>query len=311
MHRLQLRVRAIAGIAQAIIRQRQNFACRENPGGEFGPDIVTTPAIFINIIAHVQHEINVVARGSVAIGIKFSKAQIGAGEDGNVELGSLADGQGLCAANGGDAAIGRDEAEPIKFAGLQAINGDLHRMVAPRPGDHLTASDNLCKVPRVGHFDPHFGWASGCAHIACPEQHGIRARLTRGDIMGKSRQPQKRLCCQLPARQQQAANAKACRGDQSATVNLECHNWNFPLPRAQGVTTLHAPNLRILYEFLMTARCLSRGSFCRCGQACGARRARPDRAPSGPCRGQRIGFPPFAACPVVGCSGHRARRSAS
>ena len=165
----------------------------------------------------------------MAIGIKLSKAQIGAGEDGNVEFGSLADGQGLCAANGGDAAIGRDEAEPIKFAGLQAINGDLDRMVAPRASDHLTASDNLCKVPRVGHFDPHFGWASGCAHIARPEQHGIRARLTRGDIMGKSRQPQKRLCCQLPARQQQTANAKACRGDQSATVNLECHNWNSPL----------------------------------------------------------------------------------
>ena len=62
--------------------------------------------------------------------------------------------------------------------------------------------------------------------------------------MGKAGQPQKRLCCQLPARQQQAANAKSCRGDQSATVNLECHNWNFPLPRAQGVTTLHTPLTR-------------------------------------------------------------------
>ena len=52
--------------------------------------------------------------------------------------------------------------------------------------------------------------------------------------MGKAREAQKRLCRQLPARQQQAANAKACRCDQSTAVNLECHSWNFPLACAQG-----------------------------------------------------------------------------
>ena len=53
VQRLQLRVGAIACIAQAIIRQRQDFIRREYPCCKFRAAIVPSTAIFLDIVAHV------------------------------------------------------------------------------------------------------------------------------------------------------------------------------------------------------------------------------------------------------------------
>ena len=156
MQRLQLLVRTIAGIAQAVIRKRQDFICREYPRGKLCAAIISTTAIFIDIIAHVQHKINVVARGGMAISVEFTEAQIGAREYGHVEFRRLAHRQGLGATDRRNAAIGRDEAEPMPFAGRKIINGDFDRMVAPWPGDHFATARNLDKILTFGNFDAHF-----------------------------------------------------------------------------------------------------------------------------------------------------------
>ena len=156
VQRLQLRVRTIAGIAQTVIRKRQDFIRREHACGKFRAAIISATAIFIDIIAHVQHEINIVARGGMAISVEFTEAQIGAREYRDVEFRRLAHGQRLGTTNRRNAAIGRDEAEPMPFAGRKIIDGDFDRMVAPWPGDHFAATRNFGKILAFGNFDTHF-----------------------------------------------------------------------------------------------------------------------------------------------------------
>ena len=156
MQCLQLLVRTIAGVAQAVIRQRQDFIGGKNTRGKFRAAIIAATAIFIDIIAHVQDKINVVTGGGMSISIEFTEAQIGAGEYRDVKFGRFAHRQGLGAANRRDAPIGRDETEPMPFARRQLIHGDFYRMVAPWPSDHFAATCNFDKILTFGNFDAHF-----------------------------------------------------------------------------------------------------------------------------------------------------------
>ena len=73
---LQLLVRAVAGVAQAVIGERQYFALGENPRRKFRTAIISAAPIFIEIIAHVQYKVDVIARCRVSVSVEFAKTQI-------------------------------------------------------------------------------------------------------------------------------------------------------------------------------------------------------------------------------------------
>ena len=88
--RLQLRVHSVTCIAQAVVRQGEYLVIREHTFGKLRAAVITAACIFVNIIAHVQHQIDVVTLGRMTIRVEFAEAQIGAGEYCNVEIGRLA-----------------------------------------------------------------------------------------------------------------------------------------------------------------------------------------------------------------------------
>jgi hypothetical protein len=65
---------------------------------------------------------------------------------------SIALGQGLRPADGREAAVGRDEAVEIARAGLEAGDGDLDRIIAPRAGDRLAAGDDPREIGGFGNL---------------------------------------------------------------------------------------------------------------------------------------------------------------
>ena len=99
MQGLQVSIHPVTGITHAVIGQCENFGLRHHPAGKFRACIISARAIFIDIIAHMQHRINIIALRCVAIGVEITIAQIGAGKDGEVEFFRFTGGQGFGFAN--------------------------------------------------------------------------------------------------------------------------------------------------------------------------------------------------------------------
>ena len=78
MQCLQLCIHAIACVTQTVIRQRQDFVCREKPRRKLCTAVIAPAAIFIDIVAHVEHKIDVITGSSMAVCVEFAEAQIGA-----------------------------------------------------------------------------------------------------------------------------------------------------------------------------------------------------------------------------------------
>ena len=171
MQRLQLCIHAIACVTQTVIRQRQDFVCREKARRKLWAAVISPTAIFIDIVTHVEHQIDVITRSSMAVCVEFAEAQIGAREDRNVELCGLANGQSLGPANRRYAAIGCNETEPMPLAGREIVDGNLNRMVPPGPCHHLSAACNFYKIAAFGNFHAHFGWPTGGVHITRPQKN--------------------------------------------------------------------------------------------------------------------------------------------
>ncbi|MCY1185414.1 hypothetical protein D9M73_261910 [compost metagenome] len=76
------------------------------------------------------------------VGIEPADGQVGAGEQSQFEAGHLTDWQGARAADRRDAAVGGDEAVPVRGARLQAVDGELGGPVAVGTGAHGAAADH-------------------------------------------------------------------------------------------------------------------------------------------------------------------------
>ncbi len=78
--REEVGVRVILPVAAIIIVERDDLVIRiEGAAGErqFGSRVLVVP-IFVNVVAGVQHEIDVLARGKMAVSVEIAEAVIGA-----------------------------------------------------------------------------------------------------------------------------------------------------------------------------------------------------------------------------------------
>jgi len=178
--------------------------------------------IFVEIVAAMDDQVDIVARGGMAIGVEIAKGQVGAGKETDAEAGYVPLRQGAGAADPADPAIGGDEAVEIPLARLKAGNGYFRGVIGIGAGRDFAARHDLCKG-RVGR-DLDAQLAVARPDITGPQQHAIRARLATGDAMGEAAQAQ----YLRNAGNGQGGQPHDAGLDKQAAVDGEAHGGSFP-----------------------------------------------------------------------------------
>ena len=141
-------------------------------------------AIFVDIVANMEPQVEIGPRGGVTIGIEPAVRQVRAREDAEPEAASIAHRQRPGAAHWRLAAVRRYEAVPIDGPGLEPVDRDLRSPVAPGAGLHAAARDRLCEIGVQRDFDLKPDRVIvGRGDIARPQQHRIRAGLAARHIV--------------------------------------------------------------------------------------------------------------------------------
>ena len=156
VQRLKIRVEPVGGVAQAIVGQRHHLVRRfDDPAGNgvFQTGIMTA-IIFIEIVAAMDDQVDIVAHGGMAIGVEEAKGHVGAGEEADAEARHITLRQGAGAADPADRAIRRDEPIEIPLAGLKASDGDLRCVIGIGAGGDFAARHDLGKGRIGGDFGP-------------------------------------------------------------------------------------------------------------------------------------------------------------
>ena len=155
---LKIRVEPVGGVAQAIVGQRHHLVRRfDDPArnGVFQTGIMTA-IIFIEIVAAMDDQIDIVAHGGMAIGVEEAKGHVGAGEEADAEARHITLRQRAGAADPADRAIRRDEPIEIPLAGLKTSDGDLRCVIGIGAGGDVAARHDLGKGRISGDFGPQF-----------------------------------------------------------------------------------------------------------------------------------------------------------
>ena len=151
---LEVGVSPIGSVTQAIVGDRQNFRV----GHQCAPhDALTGPyrriAIFVDIVADMQPQVEIVARRSMGIGVEPAIGQVGTGKDAQAKALHVALRQRPGAADRRFAAIRRDEAIPVGRARLKPVNCHFRCPVAIAAGAHRAAADGPGEVGIDRDFD--------------------------------------------------------------------------------------------------------------------------------------------------------------
>ena len=184
---LERGVGAIAGIAQAIVGEHDGLARRQiiAAGNRRAPRRILARRIFVDIVAQMHGEVDVVARGGVGIGVEPAEAEVGAGKDGEAETRDLAHRQGAGATRAAHRPVWRDEAIEIPAIGTEPVDGDLGGVIGLRARGDAAAAEDAGEVAAVGQFDGQSRLAAR-ADIAGPQQDRGCAGLPAGDAMGEA-----------------------------------------------------------------------------------------------------------------------------
>jgi hypothetical protein len=80
---LEIGVGPVGGVPQPIIGQAHHLGRRlDHPAGERSVRArIAAALIFVEIIAQVDHQVDVLARGGMGVGVEPAERQVGAGED--------------------------------------------------------------------------------------------------------------------------------------------------------------------------------------------------------------------------------------
>ena len=227
---LQVRVGLVAGVAGAVVLERHDFVgrLRRAPqraavavlvGVFFGRHAAT--GIFVDVIAQMQHQIEVRARRDPRIDIEEAERVVRAGQHrdaqpidaGRRQRAGTPDGRGL--AQGLEAVV-------VRLPGSQAGGIDLDRVVARRAGHNGAAAQHVAHVGRLGQRPVDADIALGSGRDAAPEHHAIGQRVTAGHAMGEHvgtaarRAPRARLAVVAAGRQTDERKGRAPRKSRAA-----------------------------------------------------------------------------------------------
>ncbi len=151
VQRLKIGIEPVRGVAQAIIGQRHHLVRRfdDAAGHRLLQAGIMAAIIFVEIVAAMDDQVDIVPRGGMAIGVEIAKGQVGAGKETDAEAGYVPLRQGAGAADPADPAIGGDEAVEIPLARLKAGNGYFRGVIGIGAGRDFAARHDLRKG-RVG-----------------------------------------------------------------------------------------------------------------------------------------------------------------
>ena len=121
---LQIGIGTVALIAQAIVHERQDLIARpDRPARQsFCSGWVFANLIFVEIIAQMHDQVQIVARAGGGIGVEPAEGQVGTAEHAHTKFGGFSIGQRARASLRGGAAIRGNEAVIIPAAGLQPVD---------------------------------------------------------------------------------------------------------------------------------------------------------------------------------------------
>ena len=87
MKALQVRIGPIGGVAQPIVGQGDDLAGRfdQAAGQRLRRGRIFAALIFVEIVAEVEHQVEIVAPGGMGVGVEPAEGQVRAGEDADPE----------------------------------------------------------------------------------------------------------------------------------------------------------------------------------------------------------------------------------
>ena len=182
---LQIFVRAIEGVAFPVIGKGGDFPIRRMAPSEGGSVAVFAVPIFVNVVAEVEYEVEVVAPGHRAIGIEVAEEPVGAGAVGNAQAIDARAREGAGPTQRRRFPRG-DEAIIVGAPGRQAVDNDLHGVIAIAMGAHFAALEGPLTL-RVGVEGPAHG--KGRALLlrggAGPEYDAVLAGVPGGNAVAE------------------------------------------------------------------------------------------------------------------------------
>ena len=147
VHPLQIGVGAVAGVAQMVVTDGQQFACRVQHATRHDRLGVGVRAlrVFVDVVADMHDDVEVAALTGVRVGIEPAKAEIRAGHEAEPESRSLAYGQGAGPTDLTRAAIWCDEAIEIPPPGGETRHDRACGEIAFRRGECLGSGYDSCE----------------------------------------------------------------------------------------------------------------------------------------------------------------------
>ena len=172
---LQVHVALVLRVAGAVIRQRHGFV-----GRFIGAQVtVVAAAVFIDVVAKMDHEVEVGAFGDAPVSVEVAMREAGAADHGQAQAAGVADRQGL-GATYRRLGVGGTEAVVVSGVGPQAVGVDLDGVVAAGVGADAAALDyrrhlRITCHDKVDHDSPAAGWRDAGPQEDCVGQ-GVAAR---------------------------------------------------------------------------------------------------------------------------------------
>ena len=182
---LQVGVRLVLGVPGPVVGERGGLLVRTRRAIEPGPVPVAAVGVLVEVVAEVQHRVQVVPLGDPPVDVEVAERQVGAGDEGEPDVVGTP-GQGPRPAHRRLLAE-RLEAVVVGRPRLQSGRRDLEGVVAPGSGGALALGDDFPhpRVPR--HLPADRDPVVGRARDPRPEQHPVGQRVAARHPVGEDR----------------------------------------------------------------------------------------------------------------------------
>ena len=186
MQPLQVGITPVGRIAAAVIFEAVDFAGRIEQSPRqlvlgFG---IPPLRIFIDVIAEVEDQVDVIAGRRMGIGIEPASWQIGAGKHRDLVPVQFPDRQGFGPANVGARQVRGGKAVEIPASRIEIGDGDTGAPVVFDRRQRLAAFHHPAKLRILGNFPTEPGFVG--ADVARPQGDGTADRIKAADAVGKA-----------------------------------------------------------------------------------------------------------------------------
>jgi hypothetical protein len=187
---LQVRIGTIARVTQPVIGERDDLGLGEDQtaGNGLLQRGISAARVFVDVIAEVDHQVDVLSRGGMAIGVEVAERQVRAAEHAELELAHGPVGQRARAASRRGLPGRVEEAVEVPAARGEPAGDRLDAPVAFGRGFGFAGRDDCAELRVARHLPAQAGACAGFGEVARPQHDPVRARLAAGHIVGEATQ---------------------------------------------------------------------------------------------------------------------------